>query len=46
MSSNSYSQKSGLKNHTNEGIFQVMSGHDQVMKIHTNERIFQIMTSL
>ena len=26
-----YSQKNGLKNHTNERIFQVMTRYDQVM---------------
>ena len=39
MSGKPCSQKSGLKNHTNERIFQVM-------KIYTNERIFQVITSL
>ena len=31
MSGIPYSQKSGLKNHTNERIFQVMTRYEQVM---------------
>ena len=31
MSGKPYSQKSGLKNHTNERIFQVMTRFDQFM---------------
>ena len=36
MSGKPYSQKSGLKNHTNERMFQVMTRFDQVMAPSVN----------